>query len=211
MHLGWTWHESKLMIYESNISGIELCDCCITIIDTYIFLFHKVDRAFRNQSITCSYNTCVHIWLFYLKTAQCEYLAAFNASLKFNSLWIIIGNLFHQEFIIYLYYELLISWHSIIALPTYFLKILPKHKHLQYRKRCGYSYGHVPIAFSYSYSYVPIAVRSVYSSGSNPSNSPKTYLYTVSERHHYATQVNQTLPLGLGSGFIHGFSFTFML
>ena len=35
--------------------------------------------------------------------------------------------------------------------------------------------------------------------------------YTVSERHHYATQVNQTLALGLGSGFIHGFSFTFML
>ena len=50
-----------------------------------------------------------------------------------------------------------------------------------------------------------------YSSGSNPSKSPKTYLYTVSERHHYVTQVNQMLALGLGSGFIHGFFFTFML
>ena len=36
-------------------------------------------------------------------------------------------------------------------------------------------------------------------------NSPKAYLYTISERHHYGTQANQTLALRLGSGFSPGF------
>ena len=49
----------------------------------------------------------------------------------------------------------------------------------------------------------------------NPS-SPRTHqkltfiaTVTVSERHHYTTQANQTLALGLRSGFSPGFFFTF--